>query len=115
MALRIGAAAGSDAQAVAEELRRLETLWRDLQRLASSGGPTREDLHGAPLLANWRLSSRPVGCLVGHVDGHPLLDGPIVKTSPLWAADLDAGWVRTESRFYTLGPRASYWAHDDAY
>ena len=106
MVLRLGAAAGSDARAVAEELRRLEALWRDLQRLASSGGPTREDLQRAPLLENWALSARPVRCLVGHVQGHPLLEGPTITTSPLWAADFDAGWVRTESRIYTLGPRA---------
>jgi hypothetical protein len=112
MALRIGTAAGSDARAVAEELRRLETLWRDLQRLASSGSPAPSDLQGAPLLTSWKLSSRPVRCLVGHVQGHPLLDGTLITTSPLWAVDLDAGWVRTESRFYTLGPRKFYSAHE---
>jgi len=113
MALRIGTAAGSDARAVAEELRRLEALWRDLQRLASTGSPTQDDLQGAPLLANWRLSSRPVRCLVGYVEGHPLLDGPLITTTPLWAADLDAGWIRTESRFYTLGRRKFHSAHEE--
>jgi hypothetical protein len=114
MALRSGAAAGSDARAVAKELRRLETLWRNLQQLASTGGTAREDWQGAPLPEHWTLRSRPIPCRVGHIDGHPLLGGPVVRASPLWGGDLDAGCARTERIIYTIRRRAFYGAHPEA-
>ena len=48
---------------------------------------------------NW--ISRP--CLLGDIQGHPLLRGPRIETSELWAFAPELGWARTMSRFYRLG------------
>ena len=82
---------------------RLEALAADLRRIDSGSAPTAEDLAGAPLLLNYHLAQRSGTCLRGHVVGHPLVAGPDVVTSQVWAISTRQGWARTTSRFYQLG------------
>jgi hypothetical protein len=91
----------------ASEAQRVQSLAADLGRIVEDAAPTPEELAAAPLLDAWAVSARPSMCLIGSVTGHPLLDGPMIRTSELWAFAPTLGWVRTLSRFYRLGaPRA---------
>lgn len=84
----------------------LEALIADVRHIALGNAPTDEDLESAPLLHPWMLSTRHQVCLLGYVTGHPVLNGPFIKTSQLWSCDPDARWARTLSRFYRLGDQA---------
>jgi hypothetical protein len=81
----------------------LEALAADLRRIGSGQAPTAEDLADAPLFLSYRLAHRPATCLRGHAIGHPLVAGPDIFTSQLWAISTRHGWARTTSRFYQLG------------
>lgn len=82
---------------------RCERLLADLQAIRSGIGPTDADLAMAPIIDFYQKSYVPVPCLVGHVRGHPRLpDGP-ARTSDIWVAAQEEGWVRTLSRYYRLG------------
>ncbi|MGO4740721.1 DUF6634 family protein [Bosea sp. 2KB_26] len=65
-------------------------------------GPTRADLVDAPTLYEAQLTPRPVACLAGLVDTHPLLRGGPIVTSAVVALDPAGLWARTLSRFYNL-------------
>ncbi|WP_199231186.1 DUF6634 family protein [Falsiroseomonas bella] len=100
--------AGADMGAADAEIARLAALLDDLKRLASGGLPTDAELRDAPFLDGWTLSQRPVPCLTGRVSGHPVLGGPTVRTSDVWALAPGLGFARTLSRLYALGrPHAS--------
>ena len=43
--------------------------------------------------------------LIGVVSGHPSIADGWCTTSVVLAADEAAGWARTVSRYYRLGPR----------
>jgi len=78
----------------------LRKLADDLTRIGEHGFLT--SIVPSATLLNWRLATRDAVCLVGDVEGHPLLaDGPIV-TSEVYYANLDAGVARTLSRWYLL-------------
>lgn len=79
---------------------------RGAARIKSGFVPGSAELAGAPLLSHWVVEPVPggLGRLVGLVSGHPLLPDGWCTTSPVLAADEDAGWVRTASRYYRLGP-----------
>jgi hypothetical protein len=59
--------------------------------------------------------------LTGDVTGHPILGTAEVVTSRLCGIDASAGWARTLSRWYHLGPRRTeprpypfgFWRVDD--
>src|SRR5919109_3655879 len=89
--------------AAREQLVLLEALVDDLRRIADGTAPTYDDLVDAPFLDAWVVTTRSERCLTGCVSGHPLLDGPVIKTSTLWSGDGSQGWARTYSRFYRLG------------
>jgi hypothetical protein len=78
-----------------------------LRRLADDLARIEEDGFLASIapdatLLNWRLAARDAVCLVGEVEGHPLLaDGPIV-TSEVYYVNLDVGVARTLSHWYLL-------------
>ena len=85
------------------EADRLEHLAHDLRAIAGGISPTPADLHDAPVVDQWRWSSRTMRTVIGTLQGHPRLpDGP-VHTTELWAVDLERRWARTLSRFYVLG------------
>lgn len=86
------------------EISRLRTLLNDLEQIASGYQPGAELLN-APFLDDYAATFRLDPCLTGMVQGHPMVRGPAVLTSPLWAYAPDFGWARTLSRFYRLGRR----------
>lgn len=70
--------------------------------------PTAFDLRHAPFLDGWRIE---LFALLGHrvvgvVSGHPLLADGVINTSNPVHADVDGGWMLTQSRFYRLGRHA---------
>jgi len=70
-------------------------------------GPDKNDLDNAPVLTLWQL--RVDGTLLraeGVLSGHPTIADPYVTTSPVLGFDAEAGWMRTRSRWYRLGPPA---------
>ena len=70
-------------------------------------GPTAEALDSAPLLSDWQLVlSGTILLAEGDLEGHPTIKEPWVRTSPVLAFDVAAGWMRTRSRWYKLGPPA---------
>ena len=79
-----------------------EGLVKDLRRILEGTGPTADELEGAPTIKNWYVGMRPVQVLFGDAFGHPLLGDQEVMTSPIWVFEPEAGWVRTQSRFYRL-------------
>lgn len=78
----------------------------DLERIARGEHPTEDEMRDAPLLTDWRVYIFPLPFLLGTVFGHPEIgDGRICRTSELATFDPVAGYARTFSRFYRLGPR----------
>lgn len=70
-------------------------------------GPDESDLFEAPMLSRWWLEPDHVLLrAVGECTGHPLISDPYVKTSPILDLDVAAGWLRSRSRWYRLGPPA---------
>jgi hypothetical protein len=69
-------------------------------------GPTEDELSAAPYVNHYRLETigKSVQQIYGRVQGHPTIDDPYVTTTPLFGFDPDAGWARTRSRWYRLGP-----------
>lgn len=68
-------------------------------------GPGPNDLDDAPVLTNWYLGIEDgVLLAAGDVTGHPLIAASTLTTSPILALDAEAGWMRTRSRWYRLGP-----------
>ena len=83
---------------------RLEALAADLRAVAAGTSPSAGDLSSAPLLDAWRVVDWPIAkCLVGTTTGHPRLRGRLMRTSDVWALNVEEGWARTLSRFYRLG------------
>jgi len=69
-------------------------------------GPTDEELTNAPIINHYRLETigQSVQQIYGKVQGHPTINDPYLTTTPLFGFDPDAGWARTRSRWYRLGP-----------
>jgi hypothetical protein len=87
---------------------RAREAYRVLDLLSSGYTPHESDLAGAPFIENWVMIhvGNGVVVLIGDVTGHPILKSYKPKmTSALLAIDEDAGWARTYSRYYRLGPR----------
>jgi hypothetical protein len=100
----------ADARAVVltPYIERAQSLLADLRRFAIGHLPTARELADAPTLDGWATALRPVPCLVGLCTNHPdpLVRGPVIRTSPLWALAPELGWARTEARVYRLGEPA---------
>lgn len=93
---------GCDPVATADSL---ILLARDLHELAAGRYPDADQLRDAPILRSWSFDHRPRPCLKGRMYGHPLIStGNMAVTSELFAVDRERRWVRTLSRFYSLGP-----------
>lgn len=84
------------------ELYRLQSLCSDLAAIANGYRPEKE-LMNAPFLDDFGPSFRWEPCLTGNVQGHPIVRGPAIQTSGLWAYSPDLGFARTLSRYYRLG------------
>ena len=80
---------------------------REAARIAEGHVPNDTDLTNAPLLSLWAVERQPGGMvrLIGVVSGHPSIADGWCTTSVVLAADEAAGWARTVSRYYRLGPR----------
>lgn len=86
-----------------DHIARLDKLSADLKQMANGKLPSPQMLENSPYLRNWQLASYSTLRLVGDCNDHPLITGPIIRTSDLWVFAPDLGWARTLSRFYRLG------------
>lgn len=89
------------------EIRMLNSLVDDLERIFEDDYPDERILTNSPAITSWKLSARRATCLEGVLFEHPRL-GPIVPngiTSELWLLDLDRNYARTFSSFYRLGQK----------
>jgi hypothetical protein len=85
----------------------VERLAADIARITAGEAPTPAEIEAAPLLDGWALALAPQTVLAGSVSSHPLLGTrPLIRTSPVYALDVERGWARTWSRFYQLGVSA---------
>ena len=80
---------------------------RELARIRDGFAPGEAELADAPVLLHWTAEALPGGllCLICVVSGHPLLADGWCRTSVMLAADIEAGWGRTISRYYRIGPK----------
>ncbi len=94
------------------EIESTAALLRDLRYLRDHRTPSAAMLAGAPLLAGWSSALCMVPCLRGRPAGHPAVrDGRDAITSPLRVVALDAGYVRSENRFWLIGAPAAGGGH----
>ncbi|WP_279483331.1 hypothetical protein [Aureimonas sp. SK2] len=94
------------------EIESTAALLRDLRYLRDHRAPSDTMLADARVLSAWSSELRMVPCLRGRPAGHPVVrDGRDAVTSPLRVVALDAGYVRTESRFWLLGAPAAGGGH----
>ncbi|MEL6931569.1 MAG: DUF6634 family protein [Pseudomonadota bacterium] len=71
----------------------------------AEAGPTERELLDAPMLNPWRLELWSDHFrLYGECEDHPDIDDRHVTTSPLLALNANAGWARSRSRWYKVGP-----------
>ena len=80
---------------------------RELARIKTGFVPGEAELSAAPILSHWtaEVSSGGLFYLIGEVSGHPKLEDGWCTTSVVLAADVEAGGVRTISRYYRLAPK----------
>ena len=88
---------------VAGAIARLESLAVALDRLGNGEMPTTQELDAAPLLDPYTFGTLTLPCLIGGNVGHPVLTGPIIRTTEIWAMAPELGWARTLNRLYRLG------------
>lgn len=70
--------------------------------------PSIRDIAAAPLIEDWTIGKRFEPALIGRVSGHSNIDtGQPVVSSGLYYLDPVAGYARTLSRWYRLGPPRS--------
>lgn len=81
---------------------RLRDLADQLDAFEEGGEPNEAELAAAPLLEDWRPTSRTTVALSGRVSGHPSRPTGAIKTSELFATD-GMTFARTFSRLYRLG------------
>ena len=87
------------------EARRHRELADDLDAIADGGYPDSAQLAASPFLDMPHLAPIILPVLAGAVTGHPLLPGVErrIATSLVEVISPQAGWARTQSRFYRLG------------
>lgn len=93
----------ADVAAAWREIENLEALAHDIRRLLKGEGPSPNELEAAVKISDWILVERKVPALVGNVTNHPALQGRRTITTSEIAVGGNGGWVRTASRYYTLG------------
>ena len=75
-------------------------LHADLLAIANGNLPP-EVLAGAPVLDKVILAKRVNPCLIAHLEGADYRTA-VVRTSELWVANWQEGWVRTRKQFYRI-------------
>lgn len=75
-------------------------LRRDLMLIASGEMPVPQ-IVSAPVLDQVVLAKQTLPCLIGHF-GLAADDSQVIRTSEIWVADWESGWVRTRNRFYRI-------------
>jgi hypothetical protein len=75
-------------------------LHADLLAIATGRMPP-DALAGAPVLDRVILAKRVNPCLIAHLEGADYRTG-VVRTSELWVANWQEGWVRTRKQFYRI-------------
>ncbi|MPR07805.1 hypothetical protein [Microvirga tunisiensis] len=93
--IRIGPNGAFDTALVQQEIRRLETLARDLRRLLRHGAPLLGD--EAAILHDWDYALDQRLCLMSSTQGM------IAITDPLVLLDRTRGVARSETAWYRLG------------
>jgi hypothetical protein len=91
-----------------ELAKRRARIASDVDLIASGWRPSAQMLLTAPRIEAWHELPHPSGgdpCLAGDVTGHPALGDGLQITSPIVA--YGPGWIRTESRFYSVGAKAT--------
>jgi hypothetical protein len=95
MMIRIESNGAFDSALVQQEIRRLETLARDLRRLLRHGAPLPGDK--AAILHDWDYALDHRLCLMSSAQGTVSITDPVVLL------DRTRGVVRTETTWYRLG------------
>lgn len=76
--------------------------WLHIDLLAIANGNLLPDsLAGAPVLDKVVLAKRVNPCLIAQLEGAAYRTG-VVRTSELWVANWQEGWVRTRKQFYRI-------------
>lgn len=75
-------------------------LHTDLLAIANGNLPA-DALTGAPVLDKVVLAKRVNPCLIAHLEGSEYRTG-VVRTSELWVANWQEGWVRTRKQFFRI-------------
>lgn len=89
------------------DLKRLQGLVQDLERIHRGQHPDAAILGDAPVIHDWAIVRRQEACLAGTITGHPkIAHGHTGVTSGLWFLAPGLGYARTLSRFYNLGQPA---------
>lgn len=85
----------------------LAAALKEVARIRTGFVPGPSELADAPILSHWVVETLPGGglYLIGEVSGHPQIADGWCTTSAVLAIDVGAGWVRTISRYYRLGPK----------
>lgn len=84
---------------------RLQDLVDSIRRYGAGWGPTAAELAAAPVIAEWtKVPDLSAMRLLGTVSGHPLIGPGAGLTSQVVAIDLTAGWMRSGTRLWRLGP-----------
>ncbi len=85
----------------------LAAALKDVARIRTGFVPGPAELADAPILSHWAVETLLGGglYLIGEVSGHPRIADGWCTTSAILAIDVRAGWVRTISRYYLLGPK----------
>lgn len=78
----------------------LTELRRDLLLIAR-GEMIVPQLASAPVLDQVVLAKRTSPCLIGHY-GLAGDDSQVIRTSEIWVANWESGWVRTRNRFFRI-------------
>lgn len=95
--IKINADGSFNAALVQQEIRRLETLARDLRRLLRHGAPLPGDHAKAPIINEWDYALDQRLCLMSSTQGTVSITDPVVLLDPA------RGVVRTETTWYRLG------------
>jgi hypothetical protein len=88
---------------------RQSEIFRRAQTLQNADvPPTEDEIAQAPILENWFLARAMGTTIVSGETDHPELGAGRIMTSLVIAMNVDAGWMRSNSRVYRLGHQLRY-------